>query len=198
MAAFRPLIECLMKNIGYFLRLSFVIVAGLMLPGVAQAWCDNDCAGGQCCYCATEPQCLGANESCDHACGLVAPKLECPPGSVANREGNECRPADSKDCGGGLYCKTGYQCGSDGGCVKAELVPCGKGKYCAAGMSCGSGERCLRNGDVDCGNGTACSAGKQCTAGGCLPAGTTACGTGFCNGSDRCVSGRCIPAKIVP
>lgn len=180
-------------NINRFFHLLVVFAASLLWSGTVLAWCDS-CIG-ECCTCPGEPQCLGAHESCDVACGLVPPTLNCPAGKVANSTSTRCVPIGSVDCGGDRYCKEGYQCGSDGGCVKADLVPCGKGKYCKAGMTCGSGDRCLKPGEVDCGNGTACRAGEQCVAGGgCIPAGTTPCGAGFCGGGARCAAGRCVPA----
>lgn len=181
-------------NIKRFFSLSIIIATSFLWSGTVLAWCDS-CISN-CCTCPGEPQCLGAHESCDDACGLVPPKNKCPAGTVENSAGTECVPAGSVECGDGLYCKDGYQCGTDGGCVKEGLVPCGKGKYCNAGMACGSGNNCLGPGEVDCGKGNACRAGEQCVAGGgCIPWGTITCGAGYCSGGDRCAAGRCVPAN---
>lgn len=146
-----------------------VLLFFLAAPVAAQG-AAVDCGNGM--HCPAGDACLLG--------GLCAEMIDAVPGSVPSssmpgyfcepgfRESKvqpgKCIPGGYSECGNGLTCPSGMQCGPTS-CVGGPppTGPACGGVRCAAGRICSSRNTCLNPEYFhDCGNGTICSRGAAC------------------------------------
>lgn len=174
----------------------FLLLAMLMLAGAGFARGAEQCQPGTVESRFYAGECIpqGADD-----CGRLGRHGYCLPGTTC-AEGDRCAPVNAVSCASvgrpQDACAHGSLCHPKVGCYPAGAAPCKEGGFCGSGTRCDKDGRCLPiGGGITCAKfnrpNDFCPAGSMCNpkGPGCIPAGATPCGGGYCDPGRICVAG---------